>query len=249
MGKNTYLAHDKIAQIIALKESGLQTKDIVAQLGVSERSVRRWVARFNQQASRDTPTHERRPGPSRNTSDCCRNIVKRVLESNPRISARKIKEENPRLLGDVSVRMASRLIAELGYSNHRTLKKPLLIRTHKVNRVQFARKYRAWDEKWLTAFEDTEAIVFQQDGAKPHTAKSVTHGLRDCEVQFIDDWPGNSPDLNPIENLWQIMKRDLQGKDESSVPKLKREIRASWDWCSTPSYSCMRIPPIPAGFA
>ena len=40
MGKNTHLVQDKIAQIIALKESGLQTKDIVAQLGVNECSVR-----------------------------------------------------------------------------------------------------------------------------------------------------------------------------------------------------------------
>ncbi|MPC46756.1 hypothetical protein E2C01_040482 [Portunus trituberculatus] len=69
------------------------------------------------------------------------NIVKRVLESNPCITARKIKEENPRLLGDVSERKVSRLIAELGYSNHRTVKMPLLIRRHKVNRVEFARKY------------------------------------------------------------------------------------------------------------
>ena len=84
-------------------------------------------------------------------------------------------------------------------------------------------------DKLPKAFEDTEATVFQQDGAKPHTAKSVTQWLRDCEVQFIEDWPGNSPDLNPIENLWQIVKKDLQGKDVSSVPKLEREIRASWD--------------------
>ncbi|MPC76782.1 hypothetical protein E2C01_071214 [Portunus trituberculatus] len=49
------------------------------------------------------------------TSDRCRNIVKRILESNPRISARKIKEENPRLLGDISVHTVSCLIAELGY--------------------------------------------------------------------------------------------------------------------------------------
>ena len=59
MGKNTHLEQDKITQIITLKEYGMQTKDIVAQLGVSERSVCRWVAKFQQHGSQDTPTRVR----------------------------------------------------------------------------------------------------------------------------------------------------------------------------------------------
>ena len=67
MGKSTHLEQDKITQIIALKESWMQTKDIVAQLGVSERSVCRWVAKFQQHGSQDTPTHVRRVLRSRKT--------------------------------------------------------------------------------------------------------------------------------------------------------------------------------------
>lgn len=78
------------------------------------------------------------------------------------------------------------------------------------------------------AFEDTDAAIFQQDSAPAHRAISVTQWLDDCCVTFIKDWPGNSPDINPIENLWEIVKQDLQGKDVSSVPKLVEEIRASW---------------------
>ena len=59
--------------------------------------------------------------------------------------------------------------------------------------------------------------MFQQYGVKPHTARSVNQWFRDCEVDFIDDWPGYSPDLSPIESLWQIIKKDLQRKDVSSV--------------------------------
>ena len=103
MGKNSQLPQDKIALIVALKESGLQTKDIVAQLGVSERSVRRWVAKFYTSGKKDTSTHERRPERKKKTNDRCRNIVKQQLELNPRTTARKIKEENSRLLGNVYV--------------------------------------------------------------------------------------------------------------------------------------------------
>ena len=39
-----------------------------------------------------------------------------------------------------------------------------------------------------------------------HTAKSVKKWLEDSGVNVIGPWPGTSPDLNPIENLWVNMK-------------------------------------------
>ena len=42
------------------------------------------------------------------------------------------------------------------------------------------------------------------------------------------DWPGNSPDLNPIENLWNIMKEGLKKKDIGSAPKLQAELKKLW---------------------
>ena len=76
-------------------------------------------------------------------------------------------------------------------------------------------------------FEKCEE-VFQQDGAPCHTAKSVTQWLSDCEINFINDWPSNSPDLSPIENLWSIIKRRLQGKDTSTLTKLETAIKEEW---------------------
>ena len=50
------------------------------------------------------------------------------------------------------------------------------------------------------------------------------------------DWPGNSPDLNPIENLWNIMKNKVAKKDTSSLPKLKNAIKEVWTIDFSPSY-------------
>ena len=78
------------------------------------------------------------------------------------------------------------------------------------------------------SFEKTKAKVFMQDGAPCHTAKTVTTWLKDCEVNYFSDWPGNSPDINPIENLWSIIKRRLRDLDTSSVPKLVAAIEQLW---------------------
>lgn len=50
--------------------------------------------------------------------------------------------------------------------------------------------------------------IFMQDNAPVHTAYIVKQVLEDLHIQVMV-WPPYSPDLNPIENLWAIMKQEI----------------------------------------
>ncbi len=57
-------------------------------------------------------------------------------------------------------------------------------------------------------YEDAD-FIFQQDLAPAHTAKGTKSWFSDHGVTVLD-WPANSPDLNPVENLWGIVKRKMR---------------------------------------
>ena len=67
-----------------------------------------------------------------------------------------------------------------------------------------------------------------QDGASCHTAKIIKEYFSFVNINYIEKWPGNSPDLNPIENLWSILKRQVRERDTSTIPKLEAAIYDAW---------------------
>ena len=54
-------------------------------------------------------------------------------------------------------------------------------------------------------------ILLQMDNARVHWAKDSLIFYKENDIWLID-WPANSPDLNPIENLWAYIKHKLKDK-------------------------------------
>ncbi|GBO00022.1 hypothetical protein AVEN_41626-1 [Araneus ventricosus] len=56
--------------------------------------------------------------------------------------------------------------------------------------------------------------LFQQDNATCHVSKIVPAWFEEHDEEFqLLPWPPNSPDLNPCENLWEHLDRQIRQKD------------------------------------
>ena len=61
--------------------------------------------------------------------------------------------------------------------------------------------------------------ILEQDGATPHTSKESKNFLRGNNVQILQ-WPPNSPDINPVENVWTILKNYVEKKNPQTKAAL-----------------------------
>lgn len=312
MPRGPELRKEQIAAISSLCVAGKSNKDISIQTGIALRSVQRWTKKCRDAGGDDPPLQVKRAGKQRKVSKRTLKVLQRQVEAEPRITAKELKEKNPKLLQQVSVRTVQRRLKDdLCYEHRAPRRKPILTEKQRQKRVQFCKKYLKWDnEKWKSVLWSDEATfnvtgnrggkvrlrpgadpyhpkytqgtvkypdsvmiwgafgyhgkgklvvlpknitvnkerylellcdhledcfdackseVFMQDGAPAHTAKLIKEWFEFVGVDYIKDWPGNSPDFNPIENLWGLIKRRLRGRNTSTVPQLVKEIQDIWD--------------------
>lgn len=67
-----------------------------------------------------------------------------------------------------------------------------------------------------------ENFIFMQDNARPHTARIVTEYLAETGITVMN-WKARSPDLNPIEHLWDRMGREVRA--EANPPETLAQLR------------------------
>ena len=73
------------------------------------------------------------------------------------------------------------------------------------------------------------AFLFQHDNAPAHKAWSIQKWFVEISVEELN-WPAQSPDLKPIEHLWDELERQLRARPNhpTSVHDLTNALVAEW---------------------
>jgi transposase len=160
------------------------------------------------------------------TFHCVRNIRKKVRRPsgsnrfNTKYTAKTVKHP-------ASVMVWGCFSANLGRGGIYFLPKNVTMNSERYEKVL--------EDHLLPSMLMHRSELFLQDGAPCHASKKIKTFLEANNIKTIN-WPGNSPDLNPIENCWAHMKNMLAKKDIRSIPKLTAAILEVWINDLTPEY-------------
>lgn len=81
---------------------------------------------------------------------------------------------------------------------------------------------------------------FQHDNARPHTARLSTDFLRQQQFNVMP-WPSLSPDLNPIEHLWDELGRRVQSRPVRPANVNQLELALQHEWLAIPHNFIQRL--------
>ena len=88
--------------------------------------------------------------------------------------------------------------------------------------------------------KSVDDIIFQQDNDPKYMSKKAQGWFADNGVTVLK-WPAQSPDLNPIEHLWNYLKRRLAKYEEpaNSISELWDRVQKLWE--DIPKEECQKL--------
>lgn len=82
----------------------------------------------------------------------------------------------------------------------------------------------------LPLLQGRPEAIFQQDNARPHVAVMTQRVFEENDVNLLP-WPARSPDLSPIEHVWDMMDRRLRhlAHPPNTIAELRQQLQIAWD--------------------
>ena len=105
-------------------------------------------------------------------------------------------------------------------------KAPLFVLKGTVNSEKYIELLEKHFLPWFREKCD-DTYTFQQDNAPAHVSRKSTSFIQSQSLQILD-WPANSPDINPIENIWSILKNEVEKRAPINLAELERIAKEEW---------------------
>lgn len=105
-------------------------------------------------------------------------------------------------------------------------------RIHICEGSMTSEKYKNVLEKYLLPSINDLGVkdpILLDDSARPHRTQLIKNWLDQNQIESVE-WPGNSPDLNPIENLWGILKHKIRKTTIFTKRTLIEKIIYTWNY-------------------
>jgi hypothetical protein len=81
--------------------------------------------------------------------------------------------------------------------------------------------------------EEDPEFVLMEDNAPGHDCWYTKSEREKAGITAKVDWPPNSPDFNPIEQIWMLMKSRIQtrrgAERVTTLSRMKKDLQEEWD--------------------
>ena len=116
---------------------------------------------------------------------------------------------------------------------------PLVLVEGRLN----AKKYIELLEHYLLPFINElrlNSYTFQDDNAPAHSAR-LTESWKEKNLHQTLPWPAQSPDLNPIENLWDVLERKVRMRNPKPKNKSELFVALEEEWYQLESERLLKL--------